>query len=46
MHEHRSDGAELIFTLFQREGMSDDEMARDAAMVIRDLKALKALLEH
>ena len=39
------DGAEVVFTLFQRPGMSDDEMARDAAMVARDLKALKSLLE-
>jgi hypothetical protein len=39
------DGAEVVFTLFQREGMSDDETARDAAMVARDLKALKLLLE-
>ena len=39
------DGAEIVFTLFQRDGMSDDEMARDAAMVSRDLAALKALLE-
>ena len=39
------DGAELVFTLFQRDGMSDDEMARDAAMVSRDLATLKALLE-
>ncbi|MFJ5370461.1 SRPBCC family protein [Bosea sp. CER48] len=39
------DGSEVVFTLFQREGMSDDELARDAAMVVRDLKALKALLE-
>lgn len=39
-------GAEVVFTLFQRAGMSDDEVARDATMVIRDLKALKALLER
>jgi hypothetical protein len=38
-------GAEVVFTLFQRDGMSDDEMARDAAMVSRDLAGLKALLE-
>ncbi len=37
-------GAEIVFTLFQRD-MSDDEMARDALMVTRDLAALKALLE-
>lgn len=39
------DGAEVIFTLFQRDGMSDDEMAADAGMIARDLAALKALLE-
>ena len=38
-------GAEVVFTLFRREGMSDDEMARDAGMIMRDLAALKALLE-
>ncbi len=38
-------GSEVVFTLFQR-GMSDDEMARDAGMVARDLAALKALLEQ
>jgi len=37
-------GSEVVFTLFQRD-MSDDEMARDAGMVARDLSALKALLE-
>lgn len=38
-------GAEVVFTLFQRD-MSDDEMARDAGMVGRDLAVLKALLER
>ena len=37
-------GSEIVFTLFRR-GMSDDEMARDAGMVARDLAELKALLE-
>jgi hypothetical protein len=37
-------GSEVVFTLFQRD-MTDDEMARDAGMVARDLAALKALLE-
>lgn len=37
-------GSEVVFTLFQRD-MSDEAMARDAAMVARDLVALKALLE-
>ena len=39
------DGSEVVFTLFQREDMSDDETARDAAMVARDFAVLKALLE-
>ncbi len=38
-------GSEVVFTLFQRD-MSDQEMARDAAMVTRDLATLKALLER
>jgi hypothetical protein len=37
-------GSEVVFTLFQRD-MSDDELARDAGMVARDLATLKALLE-
>ena len=37
-------GSEIVFTLFQRD-MTDDEMARDAGMIARDLAALKALLE-
>lgn len=37
-------GSEVVFTLFQRD-MTEDETARDAAMVARDLAALKALLE-
>ncbi len=37
--------SEVVFTLFQRE-MSDEEMARDAAAVTRDLATLKALLER
>lgn len=38
-------GSEVVFTVFQRD-MSDEEMARDATMVARDLAALKALLER
>lgn len=38
-------GSEVVFTLFQRE-MSDEATARDAAMVTRDLAALKTLLER
>lgn len=38
-------GAEVVFTLFRRPEMSDDEFAQDAAMITRDLTALKTLLE-
>jgi hypothetical protein len=38
-------GCEVVFTLFQRPGMSDDDFARDADWVRRDLVTLKALLE-
>lgn len=40
------DGSEVVFTLFQRPGMSDEAFARDAAWVKRDLLALKKLLEE
>jgi hypothetical protein len=39
-----SDGAEVVFTLFQRTGMTDDELARDEAAVRRDLETLRAIL--
>jgi hypothetical protein len=39
------DGAEVVFSLFQRPGMSDEEFARDADWVARDLQILKACLE-
>ncbi len=39
------DGSEVVFSLFQRPGMSDEEFARDADWVARDLQALKAYLE-
>lgn len=38
-------GSELIFTLFQSAGMSDEDFARDAAMVRSDLEVLRRLLE-
>lgn len=38
-------GSEVVFSLFQRPGMSDADFARDADWVTRDLQALKALLE-
>ncbi len=39
------DGSEVVFTLFRRTGMSDDEFARDADTISSDLRRLKALLE-
>lgn len=38
-------GGEMLFTLFQREGMSDAQFAADAALVQSDLQALRELLE-
>lgn len=40
------DGCEVIFTLFQRLGMSDEQFAHDAEMVQRDLQSLKRVLEN
>jgi hypothetical protein len=37
--------SELVFTLFRLPGMSDQEFAADAEWVMRDLAALKVLLE-
>lgn len=39
------DGSEVVFSLFQRPGMSDAEFARDVEWVSRDLQALKTHLE-
>jgi Polyketide cyclase / dehydrase and lipid transport len=39
------DGSELIFTVFQRPGVTDDAFAEDAKAVRADLEKLKALLE-
>ena len=38
-------GSELIFTLFRRQGMSEQIFAEDAKAVARDLQKLKTLLE-
>lgn len=37
---------EVVFTLRQREGMSDAEFEDDAAAVIADLESLRGLLEN
>ncbi|GAB4070022.1 SRPBCC family protein [Ancylobacter sonchi] len=39
------DGCEVIFTLYQRDGMDAAEFAADADWVRRDLARLKALME-
>jgi len=39
------EGAEVVFILYRLPAMTDDDHARDAASVARDLAALKALLE-
>jgi hypothetical protein len=40
-----SSGSEVIFTLFQPPGMSDQQFTEDAGMVERDLRTLKSVLE-
>jgi len=40
-----NDGSELIFTLYQRPGVSEQMFAEDAKMVAKDLEKLKSLLE-
>ncbi len=39
------DGSEVVFTLRQRPGMSEDDVERDAAAVAADLATLKDLVE-
>ena len=39
-------GTEVLFTLFRLPGMSDAQFAQDAALVERDLKTLKELMER
>jgi uncharacterized protein YndB with AHSA1/START domain len=41
----RGEGSELVFTLIRRPGVSDEEFAKDAAAVEKDLRSLKQLLE-
>ena len=38
-------GSEVIFTLFQQPGMSDQDFARDQGMVEQDLATLKQVME-
>lgn len=39
------DGCDVVFTLFQRPGMSHEDMERDHAWVAKDFAMLKTLLE-
>lgn len=39
-------GSEIVFTLFQTAGMSDQRFAEDAASVEADLRSLKGILER
>ena len=39
------EGSELMFTVFQSEGMSDAQFLKDVQAVTRDLKTIKVLLE-
>ena len=38
-------GSEILLTLFRQPGLSDETFTADAEWVLRDLRALKALLE-
>jgi hypothetical protein len=40
------DGSELLFTLFQHEGRSDQQFREDAELVLSDLHTLRQLLER
>jgi len=40
-----NDGSELVFTLYRRPDVSDQEFAEDARLVEKDLANLKTLLE-
>ena len=39
-------GSEVLFTLYRRPRMSDEEFTKDARTVKRDLRKLKELLER
>jgi hypothetical protein len=39
-------GSEVVFSVFRREGVSDDKFEADARAVSRDLAALRTLLER
>ena len=39
------EGSEILFTLFQHDGMSDQQFHEDAELVLTDLQSLRQLLE-
>jgi hypothetical protein len=39
-------GSEVVITLFQQPGMSDEQYAADASLVQADLARLKRAMEH
>lgn len=39
-------GCEVLFTMFQTPGMTDEQFRSDADMVMRDLQSLKSVLEQ
>lgn len=39
-------GSEVIFTVFQQSGMSDENYAKDILLVEQDLRTLKSILEN
>lgn len=42
---HNGNGSEVLFTVIQREGMSEQQFQEDAGLVLRDLYTLRRLLE-
>ena len=40
------DGAEVLLTLFRRPDMTDEKFSADAKWIMRDLRALKELIEN
>jgi hypothetical protein len=40
------DGSEVVFTVLRAPGATDDDLARDVALVEQDLRTLRDLLEQ
>lgn len=43
---HNAEGCDVVFTLFQRDDMTESDMQRDHAWVMKDLAQLKMVLER